>query len=114
MYGIHPSPSSGTSASGSSFQQPLQISAISVPNLELLKSEYAMLKEKVFNLEISLASMELSSLMIANIESETEQLISCSCISDGPNIIEHLISAILSTIKARPPICFNFWRPWEN
>ena len=111
MYGVRPSPGSGTSSSGSSLQQPLQISAVSVPDLQLLKSENAKLKEKVSNLETSLASMEQSSLTIANIESETEQLISCSYISYGPNTVEHLnsfsISAILSTIKAKAPNLFQ-------
>ena len=76
------------------------------------------LKEKVSNLETSLASMGQSSLVIANIESETEQLISCSCISDGPNTIEHLnsfsISAILSTIKAKAPNLLQLFETLRN
>lgn len=116
VYGIRPSPPSPSS--GSSLQQPLQISAVSVPDHELLKSENVKLKEKVSNLETKLASMEQSSLMVANIESETEQLISCSCISDGPNTIDHLnsfcISAILSTIKAKPPNLLQLFQTLGN
>lgn len=102
MYGVRLRSSSGTSSHLLASQQAFEPSAVS-----LLTSENAKLKEKISNLESRLECMDQSSLMIANNESQTEQLISRSCISDGPNTIEHInsfsISAMLDDIKAKAP-----------